>query len=506
LFFIRAIGAHVAACVLIFAPLGGCLEGKAPAKAAHDATASADVSADGVAADGNGLDGASGDGASDDARAPDPGGPRYGISSYGGAWRDTFAHVRAGADGDVWLFGTTASAGSGDWDGWIVHVDACGAVLASVALGGAGKDELHAGVAVGEGWIVVGASESYGHGKEAWVVRLGGELEVAWARAIGGNGWDVATAATVTSDEGAVVLGETYNFGPGAPLTHNALVFRLGPDGALLWEQTLGGGKDGDAGFDIARLAAGADVDATLIAGATESYGQGRDDVWLVRLAGDGQLLWARTYGGEEDDEGRALHIGADGSAWVTGFTRGFGAALSDVFVLHTAGDGALQSMSRYGGKGKERGYGLLPRPGGWTLVGVSDSHDGADDGYLAALDAAGEVIFMRRVGSDKADEIGTAAAVGAAGDVVWAGYTESYGAGGRDGFAGRIRVDGEGGCKVRDWPAPWKRHDVVPLMTAATPTVAHGAVAHTVTATQTSAALAVIGDKALVCTSPACP
>lgn len=136
----------------------------------------------------------------------------------------------------------------------MLRVDACGQPLAGWTLGGAGKD---AGVALGRlssgDLVVVGDTESFESALEVFVTRITSAGQVAWSAAVGGPGWDAAVEVTATSDDGVVVPSETYNFGPGAPKTHNLLVFSLDSGRRLRWEQTLGGGIDADAGFGLLR-------------------------------------------------------------------------------------------------------------------------------------------------------------------------------------------------------------------------------------------------------------
>lgn len=477
-----------------------CAESNPPRS---DAGAGADGVADAGGA-GAGDTGATGD-AAGQGEVTDPDGPRFWLRSFGGAWRDELRDVSVNPSGDAWLLGTTESAGAGNWDAWLLRVDACGQPVAGWTLGGAGKD---AGVALGRlssgDLVVVGDTESFESALEVFVTRITLTGQVGWSAAVGGSGWDAAVDVTATSDDGVVVLGETYNFGPGAPKTHNLLVFSLDSGGKLRWEQTLGGGVDGDAGFGLLREK----DDGVVIVGATESYGNGRDDVWLLRLDATGKLLWARTYGGEEDDEGRAIAADGSGGYWLSGFSRGWEATKSDAFLLHVDGNGDPLRLTRYGDTGKERGYALLPDAGGLTMLGVTDSIDGYDDGYALRLDADGEVVWMKRIGSDKYDDVRAATAIpGKKGDLLWVGATESYGNGGREAWYGRIRADGEGGCKVRAVESPWERRSVkLPVAGKMLPEVAHGAVRRSVEIKVSPMPAAPTLDGDLRCLSPACP
>lgn len=431
------------------------------------------------------------------------------LRAFGGPGRELFETLWPTQDGGAWLVGQTESAGAGGRDALLVRVDGCGAILGAWAFGGPGQDEGRALTELSSGDLLwVGITLSFEHGNEAWINRMKPDGALLWSRVVGGPGWDTATAVTATADDGAVALGETYNFGPGTPEKHNALLVRVAGDGTMVWERTYGGGKDGDAAFALAYRASD---DGLWVGGAAESYGQGHDDAWLLSLDAKGDLLWSRTYGGVEDDEARAMRIDADGSIWLAGFTRGFGASKSDAFVLHVAADGALLGMNRYGTPGNERGYALVARPdGGQTLLGVTDRWDGADDGFALALDKAGEPLWQRRIGGEKVDEASYAAparGAAAAGTLLWAGFTDSYGKGGREAFAGRLLPDGTGGCKVRDpEQPPWKRSGVTPIAADALPTATPGAAIRVATPTITPLTASSVVGPTSMCPAMTCP
>lgn len=512
----RASFGRVSSLVLLFAlicALNGCggddtnsassgsaNTGKSDALATTDGKGQGDSSATTDGADGSGAavdsSGAVDGDSSNDGVTPPLAKASVWLQAFGGPAREIFESLWPTADGGAWLVGSTESIGAGDRDAWLVRVDGCGVVVSALTFGSTGRDEGRAMVELSSGDLLwVGITDSFEHGNEGWITRMSGVGEVAWSRVVGGSGWDTATAATATDDDGALVLGETYNFGPGTPQKHNALVVRVGGDGAMLWERTLGGGKDGDAAFAAAfRPSDG----GFWVIGAAESFGQGHDDAWVINLDADGKLLWSRTYGSDQDDEARTLRVDADGTLWLAGFTRGLGAAKSDAFVLHVDALGALLGMDRYGTPGSERGYALVARPGGGqTLLGVTDQWDGADDGFALALDAQGEALWQRRIGGEKVDETAFAAlargpSVGGE-TLLWAGFTDSYGKGGRDAFAGRLQLDGEGGCKVRVVEDVWQRKAVTPIAADAAPTVTTGAVMRAVTV-KAVAAPAVVG------------
>lgn len=419
----------------------------------------------------------------EDTSAADPGGWRQ--RTWGGKYNDEAKSLALAADGGLWIAGYTESAGAGDWDGLLMRTTPCGEVTWARTYGAKKKDVLHGVIATtGGGAAAVGVSYSFKGFVEAWLVRVNDGGGLVWAASYGGDGFDQASALTETNDGDFVVLGETYNFGPGTPDAHNMMLLRVsGKDGKIMWEQTLGGGTDGDAGFALLRTDAGAGN--ILVAGATESYGQGRDDVWITKLDPDGKILWSRAIGGVEDDEARTIAPNGQGGFFLTGFTRTYSHGKADIFLLNVDAAGQPSWMRHYGNSEKERGYAAFPSVGGILMAGHTLSYgDGDTDAWLMRLSATGSFDWMRLLRGKKDDEI-AATLPTEDGGLLFAGRTESFGAGQRDVWYGRVRADGNAGCHQHTLSSgKVKQGAAKPVVTKVTPTIAHGAVRRDISVT----------------------
>jgi hypothetical protein len=60
----------------------------------------------------------------------------------------------------------------------------------------------------------------------------------------------------------------------------------------VLWERSFGG-----AGDDVARGLARTADGGLVVVGSTTTRGVGKTNVWILRLAGDGALVWDRVFG-----------------------------------------------------------------------------------------------------------------------------------------------------------------------------------------------------------------
>jgi len=200
------------------------------------------------------------------------------------------------------------------------------------------------------------------------------------------------------------------------------------------------GGPGSDYGEDVAAL----DDGGCLVVGHFEgiaSFGSdaeavslgssGALDAFLARYRADGALDWVRRFGGLGEDSARAVATCSDGTIFVAGrfeSTLDLGPG-ADGALLHSAGkrdayvarfraDGALIWARRLGGKRQDEVEDLATLPDGSVLVagsfesrlqfedGVSGrASAGETDAFLACFDPEGRLLWCQSAGGPEEDE-----------------------------------------------------------------------------------------------------
>jgi hypothetical protein len=117
---------------------------------------------------------------------------------------------------------------------------------------------------------------------------------------------------------------------------------------------------------------------------------------------------WARSYGGSQPDEARAVAVLNDGTIAVVGWTESFGSGGRDAYVLRINSGGTPLHHFAYGGAGLDEARGIEALPdGGFVVVGVTESVvAGRRDGWIARFDASTSLQWSRLITGVGAQEL----------------------------------------------------------------------------------------------------
>jgi len=334
------------------------------------------------------------------------------------------------------------------------------------------------------GNILAGNTASKGEGSDLYLIKTDEAGNCTWSRTLGGSGEDVGYYVEETEDGGFIVTGSTDSYSMGDELLW---LVKTDRNGSPTWEKTFGGfvSSSGDGGWSVQETVDG----GYIVTGYTQSLGNGRKDLWLIKTDGDGRLIWDRTFGGREDDVGMSVQNSPDGGYIVAGRTASFGKGEDDIWLLKTDSSGSEIWNVTFGGNKDDAGFQVVQLADGYVIVSRTDSgkkdekinlirvgldgrkiwersYKGSSAASLQLTDDGG-IIIAGRVDSEKtgrdalmiktnsegitewsvavggsSDDIGTFAIQRRDGSYMMAGITRSFGQGREDAWLVKIRAE----------------------------------------------------------------
>ncbi|WP_448534882.1 hypothetical protein [Pseudothermotoga sp.] len=356
--------------------------------------------------------------------------------TFGGNQFDSAQFVQQTHDGGYFVVGVTRSFGFGRDDFYVLKLDQSGKKLWEKTYGGMYEDYPVSGQQTSDGgFIVVGMTSSFGAGGwDAYIVKLDANGNKLWEKTFGGKFDDGAVSIQQTSDAGYIVAGYTQSFGAGG---QDFYVLRLDSNGNVVWERTYGG-NDSDRAYFIVQT-----QDGYLLVGWTKSFGSGGMDALVLKIDANGNKLWEKTFGGTNDDLIGQIVFTHDGGYVLVGWTKSFGTGGSDVYIVKLDRDGSRQWERTYGGDRDDQAWSVQQtNDGGYIVAGWTKSFGTSMDGYVLKLDMNGNKVWEKTFGGNK-DDLFYSVEQTKDGGYVFAGWTQSFGAGQTDVYI--IKTDAEG-------------------------------------------------------------
>jgi hypothetical protein len=353
--------------------------------------------------------------------------------TYGGAGDDRAFGIVPSGDGGFLVVGSSTSFGTGKTPiGWIVRTDFQGNKLWNKTYEEKISCEIRNAVKINNGFLLVGNKFSLNGDSEGWLLRIDESGNVLWSETLGESGINRIFSATVTTN-GYVLVGFVYPWGS---INSKAWMIKTDTDGKVQWNRTYG-----TSGENAFRAILAIENNQYVVAGYTNSMGNGDYDFWLVKTDQSGDVLWSRNYGGPKSDMAYALTRTEEGYM-IVGETHSFGEGDANAFVVKTDSDGTPLWEKAYGGSKFDVANAITPSSsGGYVITGSTFSFGkGQRDFWIFKVDHDGEVLWSRTQGREGFEEAYAIVEV-AKNQFVLAGWTNSIGNGNYDYYVVKMKA-----------------------------------------------------------------
>ena len=243
-------------------------------------------------------------------------------------------------------------------------------------------------------YIVCGTTNSEGSGSSDVFVLKADSLGVEqWLLTYGGFNTDYGNQIIEDSNGGYVFIGTTQSFGSGLS---NIFISKITENGSEEWSYTYGG-SELENGNSICQI-----NDGYIIAGSTESSGEGQKDVYVLKINNQGTTEWTKTFGTNKNEYAASIISSNDGGYYIlTNNEQGDMENIYDISVLKIDSNGDLEWEETLGGIGNDLGNSIIDMEDGILVSGNTTSYgNGLSDAYFVKLNYSGGTIWENTFGS----------------------------------------------------------------------------------------------------------
>jgi regulation of enolase protein 1 (concanavalin A-like superfamily) len=246
---------------------------------------------------------------------------------------------------------------------------------------------------------------------------------------------DESYCVVQTDDGGYVMSGAIWTSDDAG---FDIALMKVSETGDKLWVKTYGiGFMNMEIGYGLTKTTDG----GFMVCGGTDGFTGSDDDMWIIRTDENGDSLWSRTFGGENQEYAHTVIQTNEGGFLVAGSTNSFGAGFDDVYIVKTDENGMEQWSKTYGTQSGDVAYSVQQTTDGGYIFGGSTN--GYSDGYIIKTDVNGDSLWTRTFGGPPTDEFFSIKQTDDGGYVA-GGSTMTTGAGNYDFWMVKLGTNGE--------------------------------------------------------------
>jgi len=286
------------------------------------------------------------------------------------------------------------------------------------------------------GYVVFGNVSSPAGGSDVWLVKTDVQGDTQWTKTYGGQAPEYCYSGQQTSDGGYIIAGTTESFGEG-----NTDIWLVKTDavGDTQWTKTYGG-----TGYDEAYSIQQTDDGGYIVTGTHDGFNGNWDgDMWLLKTDSDGDTLWTKTWAAVQPDmtdKGNCVSQTLDGGYIIACYADFSSATYDGIVVMKTDNKG--DTVWAY-------------RDTIWFMKCVAQTTDDAyvatgfnnEDMFLIKLNSDGNLLWKKVYGDARTDyrDFGNCVQASPSGGCVAAGqYSYIYDLGIGDAWLLKFNSDGD--------------------------------------------------------------
>ncbi|MFI2744113.1 T9SS type B sorting domain-containing protein [Zhouia sp. PK063] len=415
--------------------------------------------------------------------------------NFGGSDTDWCNEIITTQEGNLLAIGYSYSPASGNReaiskgfsDGWLVKINqATGAKILDKAYGGKYSETLMHIAENSDGMYYLGGesaapkdgdkTEDSRGNDDYWILKLDQQLNVVWNKVYGGNDIDRINCIKATDDGGCLVGGFSYSYVSGDKTEDSRgqsdiWILKLNKNGDLEWQKTFGSTGLDNLSNIIKAVDGGYIICGTVASSAGGDLGtkrlNGLGEYWVIHISNQGNIIWQKTYGGDNGDNAPRIVQTQDNNYFIAGTSTSKAtgdkaeafSSFDGVWALKIDINGNILWQKNYEGNSSDFLDALICTSDGGFGLGIStyssigydktEANQGNNerDYWFIKLDNDGNVIWDKTIGGDDLENV-TSLTQTNDGNFVIAGWSDSSASGnktentygGRDYFVVKVK------------------------------------------------------------------
>ena len=216
---------------------------------------------------------------------------------------------------------------------------------------------------------------------------------IQWQQQYGGSQIDRAYHFQQTSDNGFIISGSTESYGSGGS---DIWLIKTDANGLIEWNICFGSAGN-ENGHQVRELNDG----GFILVGSKDFFGDGNNDIWMIKTNSLGDSLWTRKFGGAQFEEGIDLLVNNDGGFLILGNTESYGNGGQDIWIIKTDSDGNEDWNNIYGNGSNDRAQSIIKTyDDGYMIRYIVQSFGEGNTAIgLLRISSSGEQIWTKTIG-----------------------------------------------------------------------------------------------------------
>ena len=354
----------------------------------------------------------------------------FGLRGYDYGW----GVANSPFDNGIIVAGSQEKILGGDRNLWLIKTDPRGIIDWEKSIGGSSNDEGYNVISTSDGgFLVVGYTWSYGNEQQIYLVKTDFHGNIEWEKNYGGAMWEVGYSAIEINGGGYAVVGFSNSPGISSGNT-DVLLLKLDNSGNQIWMKAYGNKEypNHEWGYDFVQL----DDDSFIIVGARDRYDYRKKNALIMRVDGEGNILWEKEIISENYEEiSYGIAKSLDSKYYISmGFNSKNNLIKYKPKILKIDSLGGIIWERRFESNSREYHQFNLTSTQNGNIILAGTSYNNLSigkksDAFLTKIDSNGNIIWTNSYGTADEDDWGWNVVEKNNGEIIMVGSTKSYNA-----------------------------------------------------------------------------